>query len=242
MPRATAPATTELTQQTVATLLAAVDENLIFGVVRVHDAFLDGCPKPARRALEDFRGGVIVVFALPITDIGLWLWYAAGDRRFVFANHILERAANALIADCQRQGVPYCDVARVHPGVVSLVALGESAGLGRRGRNNLLLHPVHGSWLQLHAVAMGRETEASPPAIENPCISCFRCIVACPAKAISGRGFSAERCTRFVASFWMPRSKARALSPNTYVECNACISACPVAQPPTGLAAHEVSR
>ena len=64
--------------------------------------------------------------------------------------------------------------------------LGELAGLGWIGRNNLLVHPEFGSRFRLVTVLTTIPLEAGKPLSDN-CGSCRRCVSACPAKAIKER-------------------------------------------------------
>ena len=60
-------------------------------------------------------------------------------------------------------------------------------GLGWRGKNTLLLHPVHGPWVLLGELVLDFEVPAwSPPAArEATCGSCTRCLDACPTDAFT---------------------------------------------------------
>ncbi|MGJ3263376.1 MAG: 4Fe-4S double cluster binding domain-containing protein [Salinarimonas sp.] len=228
------------TAERVRLILDEVDPRLLVGTARVTVDLCAEAPETARRVLDPFAGGSIIVFALPISEIALWTWYSSGNRRYVFANHMLERAADALSRALASAGARNLDLAREAAGHVSLVSLGEWAGLGRRGINNLLLHPEFGSWIQLHAVITDARIAHDGAPVTDPCISCLSCVSACPAEAITTEDFFADACVRYVASFWMPRSRARALSQNAYVECNACIASCPIGRLPSGLDGYEV--
>ena len=57
-------------------------------------------------------------------------------------------------------------------GEVSLRHAAAAAGLGRFGRNNLVLHPEFGSRVLFTAVATTAEFSADPPLAEDPCIQC----------------------------------------------------------------------
>jgi len=228
------------TTERVRVILDEVDPRLLFGTAPVSAGLCADAPEEARRVLAAFAGGSIVVFALPIGEIALRTWYSSGNRRYVFANHILERASDALSRALSSAGARNLDVARDAAGHVSLVSLGERAGLGRRGVNNLLLHPEFGSWIQLHALITDAQVAQDLAPMSDPCISCLSCVSACPAEAITTEDFFADECVRYVASFWMPRSRARAVSQNAYIECNACISSCPIGRLPFGLDGYEV--
>jgi ferredoxin len=183
----------------------------------------------------------VVVFGLPIRDLALWIWHGVGPRRYLFANHVLERAADVLLRLAAERGRWALDVARRSANRISLVELACKVGLGSRGINNLFLHPTYGAWVQLHAVVLELSSDVQD-AVASPsvCIGCNRCVAACPAHAITSQAFYADRCNRMVASFWMPKSKARATSESTYVECHKCISECPIGVHPGSFIGGEV--
>ena len=60
-------------------------------------------------------------------------------------------------------------------------------GLGWRGKNTLLLHPVHGPWVLLGELVLDFEVPAwaPKPAREATCGSCTRCLDACPTDAFT---------------------------------------------------------
>jgi epoxyqueuosine reductase len=64
--------------------------------------------------------------------------------------------------------------------------IGELAGLGWIGRNNLLVHPEFGARFRLVTVLTTIPLEPGAPLSDN-CGSCRRCASACPAKAIKER-------------------------------------------------------
>jgi ferredoxin len=210
----------------------SIAANMVTGVVPLDKHILDQAPLPACQALSPYLGWSVFVFALPITDEVLWIWHRSAHRRHLFANYLLLLAAQRVQTRLNSLAVNSADVAVQYPGVVSLVELAVRAGLGTRGLNNLLLHPEYGAWLQLHALVVEVPLPASPALAGDVCIRCARCIKACPAQAILGRTFLPEKCSQLVASPWMPRSKAIALTENSYVECAECVAVCPIGSPP----------
>jgi hypothetical protein len=68
------------------------------------------------------------------------------------------------------------------------IPLAIQAGLGRLGRNGMLLAPSHGACLRLCKVLTDLPLEpdnASEPALNDSCRSCTICAATCPARAIS---------------------------------------------------------
>jgi hypothetical protein len=73
-------------------------------------------------------------------------------------------------------------------GEVSLRHAALAAGLGRFGRNNLVLHPEFGCRVIFSAVATTAELPADPPLADDPCTGCDACVEACPARALDAEG------------------------------------------------------
>ncbi|MBI2859055.1 MAG: epoxyqueuosine reductase [Chloroflexi bacterium] len=69
-------------------------------------------------------------------------------------------------------------------GDISLRHAAEAAGIGRIGRNRLLLTPKYGPRVRLGAIVTDAPLVAENPAMENPCDECGLCIEACPARAL----------------------------------------------------------
>jgi len=76
------------------------------------------------------------------------------------------------------------------------------AGIGRIGKNTLLLADGLGSWLSLGGIVTTYPLlahRASPaPASSDPCGSCTRCIDACPTGAITPWSVDASRCLSYL--------------------------------------------
>lgn len=95
------------------------------------------------------------------------------------------------------------------------------AGLGWRGRNNLLVNPVYGSHLRLATVL----TDLPLPADEilaRDCGGCLACLEICPAQAI-GRipeAFDLAKCNVQVSQFARQRNLGQRI-------CGLCIRCCP---------------
>ncbi len=199
------------------------------------NSILAEAPSEVQNCLSIYSDWSVFIYALPIVDQSLWIWYRFDDRRYVFANHILERAAELVRDQLLADGIETIDIARRFAGTVSLVELGVRSGLGSRGVNNLLLHPHFGSWLQLHALLIDCTMADNRPLNTDVCTKCGLCVKACPAEAIRGKRFFPERCSSLVASPWMPKSKAIALTENSYLECAECINSCPIGKSPEEL-------
>ncbi len=69
-------------------------------------------------------------------------------------------------------------------GDISLRHVAEAAGIGRIGRNRLLLTPKYGPRVRLGAVVTNAPLIEDSSLAENPCDDCGLCVQACPAKAL----------------------------------------------------------
>lgn len=207
--------------------------NAVYGTISLDDQRLSGITnlldKEEIKELNKYRGGSFLVFGIPIDDEALWFWNHVNKKRYLTANHILESTIVELGNHFPDSRIRSID--RISNNKVAQVELAELAGIGTRGWNNLLLHPEYGAYLQLVTIAtLDRysETEYSTPLLENICIKCGNCIDACPVNAISETGFIAYRCSSVVASPEKVKSKAVAVTANSYIECRACIDSCPI--------------
>jgi NAD-dependent dihydropyrimidine dehydrogenase PreA subunit len=237
----------------VCVLTAEERAEILVGAVRsvipdaVHGLFdfsgrdLPRVPEAARPAMSGLVGWSVLVFAVPITDDGLWVWHHHGEYRSLLANYVLLRAKDAAVRAGAEVGMQVISLTELTDNGISMVETGELAGLGTRGWNNLLLHPRYGSWLQIEAIATPEAlAEREPaPVLDSVCIKCMNCINDCPADALAVDAFSAGACARLVAAPWNPRSRAVALTSNSYIECRECISTCPIGEQPEGIMAWQ---
>jgi epoxyqueuosine reductase len=107
---------------------------------------------------------------------------------------------------------------------------GQAAGLGKLGRNSMLITPQYGNRVHLVSVVTDAAMDPDPLLQWEPCPSgCTRCIRACPAGAImDGPSIDQSKCRPVVM---------QKLPKGTIVEaCWACRKACPV-----GIAAHAAA-
>jgi epoxyqueuosine reductase QueG len=108
-------------------------------------------------------------------------------------------------------------------GVISHKILAYNAGLGFRGRCNLLINPRYGARIRLASVLTDYPLEVDSPLNENEfnCGDCKRCLEICPAGAIKEnyKDFLLEKCKEQLKIF----SKTENLS--QYI-CGICVKAC----------------
>ena len=111
-------------------------------------------------------------------------------------------------------------------GKPNLKHLAVAAGLGRQGKNTLVINPRFGPWLRFMAVRTNAPLQTTGSGVyvkeENPdCKSCQRCIKACPVKVLEPyRLLDEGRCLASVSS---ERRGGLAI-------CDKCVIVCPVGE------------
>lgn len=105
-------------------------------------------------------------------------------------------------------------------GHISHRTLAQKAGLGWRGRNNLLVNPRLGSRLRLVSVLTDLELPADRP-IDQDCGECLACLNACPAGAIKEevKDFEALTCLAKLKDFQKQGLVSQFI-------CGVCVKAC----------------
>lgn len=143
-------------------------------------------------------------------------------------NFFLDRGAFLLASRIQELGFLAVPIAasqvidwphqRAH---LSHKRIGELAGLGWIGRNNLLVSPEFGSRFRLVTVLTDMPLEAGRP-LKADCGACRKCVGACPAHAIkeSREDFEHQACYEMLKEF---RNKGLV---GQYI-CGLCVKACP---------------
>jgi epoxyqueuosine reductase len=143
-------------------------------------------------------------------------------------NAQLDRAATTMSAEIERQGcsalpIPASQVVdwEKMAGQVSHKAIARLAGLGWRGRNNLLVTPQLGSQVRLATILTDLPLAPDHP-VEADCGSCRRCIGVCPAKAIGDTpaAFNLPACHDKLNEFRKTRRMQQHI-------CGVCVKACP---------------
>ena len=143
-------------------------------------------------------------------------------------NYLLDRAALAVARWIEARGFRALPVAASQVvdwerqlGHVSHKRLAYLAGLGWRGRNNLLVTPKYGAQVRLVSILTDLPLNPGRP-LQRDCSSCRRCLEACPAGAIRDNpgDFDLSACLAKLKEFTRTRGIGQ------YV-CGVCVRACP---------------
>lgn len=97
----------------------------------------------------------------------------------------------------------YWDSGRRHgQGILSLKHAAVRAGLGKMGKNTLLINEHLGNMLWLGAVLVDLELESDPIASYEACLpGCKACIDSCPARALDGTTIIQKACRSHSTKF-----------------------------------------
>jgi epoxyqueuosine reductase QueG len=111
-------------------------------------------------------------------------------------------------------------------GKPNLKHLAVAAGLGRQGKNTLVINPSFGPWLRFMAVRTNAPLALTGPGVyvkeENPdCKACQRCVEACPVKILLPYRLTDTR--RCLAAVTEERRGQPAI-------CDKCVVVCPVGE------------
>jgi epoxyqueuosine reductase len=143
------------------------------------------------------------------------------------ANNLLDKMAFRLYAEIAAAGhralpIPASQIVdwSGHKGHVSHRAVAELAGLGWRGRNNLVVNGTHGSAIRLVTLLTDMPLIPDSP-VSTGCGSCMACVKLCPAGALGTEAgeYRLDLCHAKLTEF----SKERGIGVHI---CGVCVKAC----------------
>lgn len=170
----------------------------------------------------------VLVAAMPYAWFSAWPEGYAAVSAFYFQSQHAHRAVRRLGERLCALGARVSDDQRLPAKL-----LGQTAGLGRLGRNSLLHNDAWGSCFTLRILT----TDIDPPddaeaIVRMPaggCDNCRRCVDACPTGALDGAGnVDTARCirTHMLAGTVVPAGLRRAMGARL-LGCELCQRACP---------------
>ncbi|MBN1929576.1 MAG: tRNA epoxyqueuosine(34) reductase QueG [Chlorobiaceae bacterium] len=106
----------------------------------------------------------------------------------------------------------------------------DAAGVGRTGKNTLLIAPGHGSRVFLGELLLDIEIEPDAPLDWDSCRDCAACLEACPTGALAAPGkLDARRCISYL-TIELKRDftdEESAMTEGWLYGCDRCLDACP---------------
>lgn len=167
-------------------------------------AYDDAAPAGGRLAVRHPHARTVVVLAQG--GAGFWERFrrdVTGAGRLADAEDPLDAWTRAVVADvvarAQAAAPRPCRLVFPTDAAVDFRRLGMLAGLGVPSRLGLLMHPEYGTWIALRAAVLVPVPLAPSPSLAGfaPCETCDGrpCEPACPAGAVSERGWDVPACT-----------------------------------------------
>ncbi|MBX5477368.1 MAG: tRNA epoxyqueuosine(34) reductase QueG, partial [Clostridia bacterium] len=160
---------------------------------------------------------------LPARPRGRVSRYAAGHDY----HRLLAWRARAIAAFIAAHG--YRSWWQADTGPLAERAFAAATGLGKIGRNGLLIVPGAGTWIFLALVLTDAPLAPSRPEPFDPCLGCDRCLRACPTGALAeGGAVDTTRCISYATQRRddIPEAQRRAMGLWVW-GCDVCQDVCP---------------
>jgi len=110
------------------------------------------------------------------------------------------------------------------------VELAIKAGLGVRGKHNLLITEEYGSWVFLGEIVSSAKLTGNCQLSTVNCTQCSACVRACPTGALGEWGFNKAKCLSFITQrkgVLSPEEEALLREAGSVWGCDLCQEACP---------------
>ena len=110
------------------------------------------------------------------------------------------------------------------------VELAVKAGLGVRGKHNLLITEEYGTWVFLGEIVSSAKLTVNCQLSTINCDACNACVSACPSGALGKNGFDKTKCLSFITQKkgeLTPEEAALLKETGTVWGCDICQEACP---------------
>lgn len=166
---------------------------------------------PAGFRPEDLLPGAktVLIFAKPLplsvfsapSSNGLHSFYITAYKAYYQLFDALAVKASLILQEEGYESLPipsYSPI-RFHKGephgLISLKHAAVQAGIGKMGKNTLLLHKDHGNILRLGGLVTTQSLTTDPVDVSGLCPEkCHKCMDACPVGALSDKGIDKTRC------------------------------------------------
>ena len=103
-------------------------------------------------------------------------------------------------------------------GIISLRHAGELAGIGKIGKNNLLINSTYGNSLWIGAVITSLNLEGDELSKDLCPEKCRTCLDACPQNALNGKTVDQMKCREVMSTY--------SFGGGWVFKCNRCLTAC----------------
>lgn len=175
-------------------LKIAIDSGAdLVGIARVEDILPAYPPRYATDILPGAKSVVVVLARQLRGAIAQHRSYKPAIKDILMCYSFVDTAAARIARALEAEGFDSVHIPSTMPveflggrnfiGEFSHRNAAMAAGMGVRGRNNLLVTPRFGPRHRLASVITTAPLEADAPLSENPCTRCLKCVEACPVRA-----------------------------------------------------------